>query len=316
MKKNIFWIVSISIIIILLLIAIFYGFSNKGTFSIDNELNVTLECDNDTVSKLEEINCNVILNTNSKTILGLKANYIKNDAIEYIAFNDLEKCESDNCFKTVTTTENGFVTANTNGVTGNNIVIGTIKIKINDNAIINNNYDIGLYSIDLCNDKYEVDTIDNNVTKSIKVKDADYLEFDDDLVVDKNIIARLTKSTTFGELKGKINISNSDTITGKTKSEAILSDSDILKTGDSISIQLTNSKPVYFISVLGDVNGDGNVSLADVAKAFQHTEKTKLISENELYYIMAGDVVNDGELKLNDVAKLFQYISGTYPTLN
>ena len=60
-------------------------------------------------------------------------------------------------------------------------------------------------------------------------------------------------------------------------------------------------------------NGDGKVTLADVAKLYQFL-KNKITMED--FYIKAGDTVgNNQTIKVVDVSKLYQYIKGTVTSL-
>lgn len=83
---------------------------------------------------------------------------------------------------------------------------------------------------------------------------------------------------------------------------------DLVATGDKLIIYINNQKNAeYIISVLGDINGDGQLTITDVSKLFQYYRK-KITMDN--IYIHSGDIISDNEIKLTDIAKLFQYIRG------
>ena len=63
--------------------------------------------------------------------------------------------------------------------------------------------------------------------------------------------------------------------------------------------------------LLGDVNGDGKVNMADVAKVFAHVRnKNELTDETAL---LCADVTGDGKINMADVARIFAHARGTNP---
>lgn len=83
----------------------------------------------------------------------------------------------------------------------------------------------------------------------------------------------------------------------------------LIGTGDKVKIYLDNTLiSEYDIIVKGDITGDGDSKVNDVAKLYQYL-KGKITMDD--CYIYAGNVVNnDEEIKINDVAKLYQFIKG------
>ena len=226
------------------------------------------------------------LNVNSNNILTNETTYyltIENE--EYVIIN-------------ATCTSNSSILSGDIGTKKINYGLNTFNIKVTSESGIDNVYTIYIT-------KPEFLTFSENVI--IKT-------IDNDSFFEKNTTDN--SFNTYNKIKNEITTSGKITI--KNKSGIELSSDDKIGTGDKLLISLSNKTNNYYIIIKGDVNGDGNVSLADVAKSFQHVAKTKIISQTNLYYLLAGDVVKDkdDEIKLNDVAKLFQYVSGTYPTLN
>lgn len=78
-------------------------------------------------------------------------------------------------------------------------------------------------------------------------------------------------------------------------------------TGNKIRIYLDDVLLDEYISVvIGDITGDGNSKVNDVAKLYQYLKGKITMDE---YYIKAGNVVSsDKIIKINDVAKLYQFI--------
>lgn len=139
----------------------------------------------------------------------------------------------------------------------------------------------------------------------------EYLEINNLIVDDANkIIKRVVIDTTYGSLKSNINTTGSINI--KDKDGNKLSDTDKVKTGDVIEINLNSSTQKYIVSVLGDINGTGDANLGDVALLYRYLKgKTEL----ELYQIAAGDVINSGSIKVNDVSRIYRYHKGKVTSL-
>lgn len=84
----------------------------------------------------------------------------------------------------------------------------------------------------------------------------------------------------------------------------ILGDDDYIKTGDRFVINLTDLDYTIYLSVKGDVNGNGSINVDDVLKSYEILKNKNY--NGEAYYKFAADVIDD-DLKINDVAKLYQF---------
>lgn len=69
--------------------------------------------------------------------------------------------------------------------------------------------------------------------------------------------------------------------------------------GDTVIEEFTNI-------VLGDVNGDGSISISDVSKIHSHVEKTNIMKED--YYLKAADANRNIDITVSDTAKVFGYV--------
>ena len=93
-------------------------------------------------------------------------------------------------------------------------------------------------------------------------------------------------------------------------SSVINTDTARVKTGDIVSVYSTASSEHlgdFTISVKGDLNGDGEVNLNDVAKVYQYYKNRISLSRAAQ---IAGDVTNTGSISLGDVAKIYQFSKG------
>lgn len=92
-----------------------------------------------------------------------------------------------------------------------------------------------------------------------------------------------------------------------------ITNSDIIKTGDRISINYNNKNHQFALSVLGDLTGDGQILINDISKMYSYV-KGKSTLEGE--YFNSGDVTHDNQILINDVSKLYQYIKTEDVSLN
>ena len=61
--------------------------------------------------------------------------------------------------------------------------------------------------------------------------------------------------------------------------------------------------------LIGDINGDGEINIGDVAKLYAHIKGTSILTdEND---IDRCDITGDGNVNMGDVAKLYAHIKGT-----
>ncbi len=118
-------------------------------------------------------------------------------------------------------------------------------------------------------------------------------------IIDNTIIAvPTTKELKVSEIKNHISISNDIEIYNKNNEK--LNDNDLVGTG----YKLKNSSNTYNIVVLGDVTGDGSISLGDVAKLYNsYKGKVKLRG----FYLNSAKITRGDNLQLGDVSKLYNY---------
>lgn len=133
----------------------------------------------------------------------------------------------------------------------------------------------------------------------------EYLRLDNSLIVDsdKFMIKRLVVGTTYEELFSKIDTNGEIEIISNDGSN--ITKDDILKTNDKIKIKLSSGEVIYTLSILGDLTGDGEIRINDVAKLYRRLKHPYDEELNDAEYA-AGDTVNDGNIVINDVAKLYR----------
>lgn len=140
--------------------------------------------------------------------------------------------------------------------------------------------------------------------------DDDYLRIND-LIYDNNLmmIKRLVAGMTYDELKNHFETSGTITI---TSAKGTANDSDIVKTGDTLTITLSDYTYNYKLSVLGDNNGDGIIEVIDVGRLYKYyNNKLEFTAEQ----IAAGDITGDGVIEIIDVGRLYKFYNKKIPVL-
>lgn len=160
-----------------------------------------------------------------------------------------------------------------------------IKYDYNGDEIVDNE-DLDIYKV--CYQKYHDLSFNIN---------SDVIKYDEV----NNIISRILLGTTVEELKGVIVADK--TIEVRDKADNIMSDTDIIKTGDMLIIKNSsgNSKK-YILSVNGDVLGDGTVSMDGAKKIASHIIDGNVLISQE--YLLAADYDGDEMIRMNDVMKM------------
>lgn len=182
------------------------------------------------------------------------------------------------------------------------------KININDDklkllVVDSNDQEISNDTI-IDNEKKAYVYYDNKKIDTITFVD-EYLRLDNSLIVDsdKFMIKRLIVGTTYEELFSKIDTNCEIEIISNDGNN--ITKDDILKTNDKIKIKLSSGEVIYTLSILGDLTGDGEIRINDVAKLYRRLKHPYDEELNDAEYA-AGDTVNDGNIVINDVAKLYR----------
>ena len=185
-------------------------------------------------------------------------------------------------------------------------------------------------------------------TYSILSEESMLFNYNVDIDTDKKIIKSVKAGTTVVALGSNL-IDETKQMYLQDKSGHNKTNYMTVATGDRLILKDLSGNVVdtYCVSVMGDVNGDANVTIDDVEMLFQHYRGEIIINSD--CYLKAGDVnfdiadkyiyselitikdngsyqiknleynafsTNNIDITLADVAKLYQYISGTIEELD
>ena len=132
--------------------------------------------------------------------------------------------------------------------------------------------------------------------------DVSKLEIDE-----KNYIKKYNVGTTYEEIRKEIDTSGSVKFIDNTGKE--LENSDIIRTGSKVVIELSTETKEYTIVVYGDINGDGKITMSDLVKSANYLIDETIISED--CYKEAIDVTKDGKVRMSDIIKLSNILIGS-----
>lgn len=294
------------IILILLAVVAFVAmiiiFIKRGTFGLDASGTVTIECPN-TITDTSSVECDIKLSytkTDDYKILSVNARYNFDNNVQYVSFtSNCTDCEVNEA------TENGFAIGKLDGF-DSDYLIGKVKVSLPNDIDDETTFQIGLTEIELSDNNYEMHEL-SDVSDSITIKPTESssnLTFDESLNVDESehIIYNLPINTKYIYLIDKITTSGTITILDKSNNQ-ITTDS-FMGTNGTLNIKIGDDVVSYKISVLKDLNGDGQIGTGDVKALYEIYKKdTDSISQLEIYN---GDLNGDGRLGTGDVKALYE----------
>lgn len=134
----------------------------------------------------------------------------------------------------------------------------------------------------------------------------EYLEFSDKLIVDTSskIIKRIKANSTYGDVISLIETNGEMTL---SYNEQPVSSSDIVRTGSKVGINTGSTQLVYTISVLGDIDEDGKITVNDVALIYRHIKEKEILDE---IHIASADIYNKGSVDIGAVSGVYRYVKG------
>ena len=180
----------------------------------------------------------------------------------------------------------------------NNVVLNGVKIGIYDEGkeITSGEIKEG-YTLKVISEKY------GEIKEYIFTKE--YIDITELEIEEEKYITKFNVGQTNKEIKEKIKTTGSVKI--EDKDGKIVSESDIIKTGTKVVIEIGKEKQEYTIVVKGDVTGTGQIAMPDVMKAVNYMLNDNN-NEDEECYKKAADVTSDGKILMNDVMKIVNYM--------
>ena len=164
-----------------------------------------------------------------------------------------------------------------------------ITFKVKD-GVETENTQIKITNPSTSNNRIDIDGTEGQATISLKKLSSGKYEITDD-----NEIKNVLPNTKVDDLKD--NLTGGENTIIQDKDGNTISSGNI-GTGSTVT---TPSGDVYTVIVKGDLNGDGKVTLTDLAQLKLHMVETTLLQEP---YKSSADIDGDGKVTLTDLGKL------------
>ena len=120
--------------------------------------------------------------------------------------------------------------------------------------------------------------------------------------VEDDIIIGIPLNTNVSDL----DLGLSDSYTIKVKNKANEDKEGFIGTGDRIEIYFSNNLVSnYYVSINGDINGDGEISVSDVSMIYKNLKRKSEFSNAQT---MASDVNGDGGISVSDISMIYKHI--------
>ena len=188
-----------------------------------------------------------------------------------------------------------FIAINKKEITKNeNVVQITLKVK-NDVSTTKTNINIKDVVVSAGIKDIKLDPINIEISIQEEQKQAEITSTKYNIEENK-YIARVIPGTTIEEFEKNVTATGNMVFSNKEGEK--LQNTDILKTGDILTL---NGGLQLTIIVTGDLDGNGKITVTDLAKLKLHCIEKKLLEENEL---RAADINYDEKITVTDLAQI------------
>ena len=119
--------------------------------------------------------------------------------------------------------------------------------------------------------------------------------------ITENHIERILPNTSVAQFKANVTLENVTTqpqIVFTSEEGTLLAEDEIVTTGTKIKVGKTLQ---YTLSVIGDIDSDGKITINDLAKLKLHLIEKQLLEGIKL---KSADINNDGKITLDDLAQM------------
>ena len=271
-----------------------YSSSNNKVSTIDKNGKVTILSSGNTVIKAIVIDGeNYFYNIKEASYTLTVNKKIINIPITSISLNKTSGT------KYIGETENLVVSYNPSNTTDNKSITWTTSNK--KVATINNRV---VKAVGVGNAVITAKVMNKTATYNITVKKKENRPITYKYTYDssKKIIYKLNNNINISTFKNNLNYNSII-----KSNNNILKDNDLIRT--NMTITYTDDEgnvQIYNTSVLGDVNGDGNINALDYVKIKNHIMNTKKILKD--VFILSADYNNDGKISALDYVRIKNYI--------
>jgi hypothetical protein len=120
-----------------------------------------------------------------------------------------------------------------------------------------------------------------------------------------NILTKVQPGDTLAQFAGRLSTNALALNMTDINNNAITSSSAKVGTGAKLSLSFGATSNIYTVVIYGDVDGDGDIKVADLAAVKQHLLKTQTLTDAIL---MAGDISKEGKVTISDLLAIKKHI--------
>lgn len=268
--------------------------SNTSTPSYNNtKLEIVLNTSNQNLCVGEE--CNITMEmqkANGIVALGGELEYDKN-ILEKIEIQEENGWSIENGYNEA---NRKFVIDNGEFQTGNTKMLN-LKFKVKEGIEVGTQTTVKVKNI-VCSDAInDIPVSDSSIDLNIIQDEAPYIISRSYEIQDEaKIISRIPSDTTFAEFTK--NVETNKQIAIFDKKGNVISDTDII--GTEMTLQLDGEEN-YVLIVTGDLDGNGKITITDLAKLKLHCIEKEILSGNLL---ISADLNNDKKISVTDIAQI------------
>ena len=190
-----------------------------------------------------------------------------------------------------------FVTESNNYVLEEGIIFKVI-LKVKETIEVPTEVIFKLVSIEGSNGKEDIFSTDSQLSINIVEKEQqEEAKITSDVYkIETHYISRIGEETTVAEFKQNVEANREITIIDNNGNK--LEDDDIIGTGMTIKV---GEELEYTLIVRGDINGDGKITITDIARIKLHLIEKEILTGADF---IAADLNNDEALTVTDLAQI------------
>lgn len=214
---------------------------------------------------------------------------------ELIEIIDITETDSKWNKSTINNESFKFVTDSEEFVTEEGIIF-KIKFRVKDDVSEPTQTSIHIKNIEASNGKEDILSEDIETCINIEISEEAFIT-SNEYIIEDDFISRIGAKTTLRDFL--LNIETNQNIKIIDKNGNVLQENDIIGTG--MTIQVGNQKE-YQLIVVGDIDGNGEITITDLAKLKLHCIAKEFIVENN--EIKAADMDENNEITITDIAQM------------
>ncbi len=214
---------------------------------------------------------------------------------ELIEIIDITETDSKWNKSTINNENFKFVTDSEEFVTEDGMVF-KVRFRVKDNITEATQTSIFIKNIEASNGTKDIVSEDAEICINIEIPEEAFIT-SNEYIIEDDFISRIEPKTTLNAFM--LNVETNRDIKIIDKNGNVLQENDIIGTGMTIQV---GNEIEYRLIVIGDIDGNGEITITDLAKLKLHcVEKEFIVESSE---IKAADIDENNEITITDIAQM------------